>query len=207
MEEMLNCPAKGLLHGLFAALCNADQKVRWHGITMFGQAVSRMAEHSREDARVVMRRLMWSLNDESGGIGWGAPEAMGEIMACSEPLAREFHPILLSYLHEEESGEDNYLELAPLRRGAVWGVARLAQVRPKLLQRPESHEDLLRTLEDDDPSIRGLGAWAAGLLQIQGAGPALHNLFQDDSSIVIYRDRTFVPVTVSELARRAVERL
>lgn len=40
-----------------------------------------------EKACTVMRRLMWTLNDEFGGIGWGVPEAMGEIMVCHKGLA------------------------------------------------------------------------------------------------------------------------
>jgi len=54
-----------------------------------------------ESARVIMRRLMWSLNDESGGIGWGAPEAMGEIMARHEQLTKEYSAILGSYIRED----------------------------------------------------------------------------------------------------------
>jgi len=49
-----------------------------------------------------MRRLMWNLNDESGGIGWGNPEAMGEILACHEALANEYAPI--SYPMHEKMG-------------------------------------------------------------------------------------------------------
>jgi len=44
--------------------------------------ISNLTEKEMESARVIMRRLMWSLNDESGDIGWGAPEAMAEIIAC-----------------------------------------------------------------------------------------------------------------------------
>ena len=54
-----------------------------------GAVVAHLAEKDMESARVVMRRLMCSLNDESGGIGWGAPEAMGEIIASHEGLASE----------------------------------------------------------------------------------------------------------------------
>jgi hypothetical protein len=45
-----------------------------------GEVMAHLADKDMESARVIMRRLMWSLNDESGGIGWGAPEAMGEIV-------------------------------------------------------------------------------------------------------------------------------
>ena len=62
-----------------------------------GQVVSNLADTDMESARVIMRRLIWNLNDESGGIGWGSPEAMGDIMACHERLAGEYHRLLVSY--------------------------------------------------------------------------------------------------------------
>jgi hypothetical protein len=81
-----------------------------------------------ESARVVMRRLMWNLNDESGGIGWGSPEAMGEITAGHPGLANEFACILVSYINPA----GNFLEHESLQRGSLWGVGRLAHARPVL---------------------------------------------------------------------------
>ena len=75
-----------------------------------------------------MRRLMWNLNDESGGIGWRArPEAMGEIVARSERLADEYGHILISYLDPD----GNYLEHPLLQRGLLWGIGRFAHARPE----------------------------------------------------------------------------
>ena len=95
-----------------------------------GVYVSGLAENDLEAARNWMRRFMWQLNEESGGIGWGVAEVMGEVMARHEGLAREFARILLSYL--DENG--NYLEFEPLQKGVLWGIGRLAQVRPEVLK-------------------------------------------------------------------------
>ena len=65
-----------------------------------GVVVAGLAEHDMESARVVMRRLMWNLNDESGGIGWSSPEAMGEIMDPFPGLAPRRHEIVI--LKEED---------------------------------------------------------------------------------------------------------
>ena len=73
---------------------------------------------------------MWSLNDESGGIGWDAPEAMSEIIASHEGLAKEYTNVLISYVRED----GNFLEYEPLQRGAVWGIGSVAQARPDLVQ-------------------------------------------------------------------------
>ena len=95
-----------------------------------GAVVSRIAEADLESARMVMRRLIWSLNEESGWIGWGSAEAMGEIMARNEILAREYHTILISFVTEG----DNYLLFDKLREEVVRGLKRLSQVHPHYVQ-------------------------------------------------------------------------
>ena len=190
---------------LFSALCSPSPKVRWHAVTGFGPVIAALAEENPEKARVVMRRFIWSLNDESGGIGWGAPEAMAEIMTMSPRMAAEYHNHVLAYIHEDHCRPDCYLEHAPLRRGAVWGVARLAQVRPELAKAAEP--DLLCLLRDCDGAIRGLAAWACGLLELESALPPLEAMKADHAVLELYRDRTLTEATVAELAREAVTRI
>ena len=103
-----------------------------------------------------MRRLMWMLNDESGGIGWGAPEAMAEAMACHPRLAEEYVRILLSYIRED----GNFLEYEPLRRGALWGIGRLARVYPEMLIELDAARYIRPYPEPDDPLSRSLSARA-----------------------------------------------
>jgi len=187
---------------LFSALCNPSVPVRWHAVTGFGVVIPALAEKTPEKARVVMRRFIWSLNDESGGIGWGAPEAMAEIMTASTLMAAEYHNHLLAYIHEDHCRPDCYLEHAPLRRGAVWGVGRLAQVRPDLAIKAEA--DLLCALEDCDTVIRGLAAWACGLLGLASALPKLEAMNADHSVLELYRDRKLQEPTMATLAAEAI---
>jgi hypothetical protein len=129
LEGVLAIDARVAVSPLISLIQSPDETLRGRAVRALGRVVAALARENLESARVVMRRLMWSLNDESGGIGWGAPEAMGEIMAQSEPLAREYARILLSYV--DENG--NYLEYEPLRRGALEGIRRLSEVRPHLV--------------------------------------------------------------------------
>ncbi|MCA1743315.1 MAG: HEAT repeat domain-containing protein [Desulfovibrionales bacterium] len=152
LSDILSMPAKSVLSPLFSALLNPDELVRWHAITVMGLVVSKLADEDIEQGRIVMRRLMWSLNDESGGIGWGAPECMGEIMAEHWELSREFHSILFSYLVERDDGADNFLEYLPLRKGAFWALARLISERPDLGM--TAYDNALKALKsEDDPFI------------------------------------------------------
>ena len=125
--ELRKIPSRKAINPLISVFCDTDPELRLKAISAFGQVVADLANEDMEAARVVMRRLMWTLNDESGGIGWGAPEAMAETMACHPRLAEEYASILLSYIRED----GNFLEYEPLRRGALWGIGRLAQVYPE----------------------------------------------------------------------------
>ncbi len=111
-------PARQVINPLFGLLYHGDTRVRWHAVTAMGAVVAQLPDHECESARVIMRRLMWNLNDESGGMGWGSPDAMGEIMACHHGLAQEYACILISYLNPH----GNYLEHEGLQQGALYSI-------------------------------------------------------------------------------------
>jgi DNA-binding GntR family transcriptional regulator len=73
LAAILAIPARQAVGPLFAFFYSGDDTIRWRAISAMGMVVSRLADRDMEAARVVMRRLMWNLNDESGGIGWGSP--------------------------------------------------------------------------------------------------------------------------------------
>jgi hypothetical protein len=147
-----------------------------------------------------MRRFMWSLNDESGGIGWGAPEAMGEIMAVNDRLAEEYGHMLVAYMREDGF----YLELPQLQQGLMWGLSRFAMVKPDLLKAKNAPSYLLPYLDSPDSIVRGLAAWALGLLHARKAVASLGKLVNDPAQVKIYLNRTFVPETVGGLAHKAL---
>lgn len=201
LHELCRLPARRVINPLFSLLCSSNQEVRWRAITATGVVVANLAEEDMESARVVMRRLMWSLNDESGGIGWGAPEAMGEIMACHQGLAKEYAHILISYIMQD----GNLLEHELLQRGVVWGLARLGQVRPHLVQ--DAVPSLQPYLESKDATLRGLAAWTMGLLGVNTARLQLESLLEDNAEIQIYLNRKLVTCRVSDLAKQALTAL
>ncbi|MFP4348771.1 MAG: DVU0298 family protein [Thermodesulfobacteriota bacterium] len=199
LREIRQYPLKQVVSPLFSYFYNADERVRWHAVTAMGAVVSDLAEGGNlEYARVVMRRMMWNLNDESGGIGWGSPEAMGEAMARNDTLAGEFGNIIVSYLMEE----GNYLEHPMLQQGLLWGIGRLARARPERIPRAAPH--LVPFLTSEDPVHRGLAAWAAGPLKDESINPLLKDLCNDNTDIKVYMDGELVDRTVASLAREAV---
>lgn len=201
MREVSGFEGRSLLGPLFSFLSGPDPLVRWTAVTCLGDVTARLAREDLESGRVVLRRLMWMLNEESGGIGWGAPEAMGEILACSEPLAKEFAPVLVSYARED----GNFLELEPMQRGVLWGIGRLSQVRPGLVR--DDRGLILPYLGSSDASVRGHGAWALGILQAAEARSGLEALLNDSADVDIYLDRRLVKLRVGDLAAAALERM
>ena len=192
-----------VINPLLSLFCSQDEELRWKAITAMGFIVSTIASKDMESARIVMRRLMWSLNDESGGIGWGAPEAMGEIMACNEGLAQEYVHILFSYARED----GNFLEHEPLQRGVLWGLGRLAQVMPHLLEKQNVSQPLQFYLKSSDATIRALAAWTLGLIGVEESRSKIEALSTDDTQVQFYIDRKLVLRRVEEIAKEALERL
>ena len=183
---------------LLSFFYDTDPRIRWHAITAFGRVLARLAHRDMESARVVMRRLMWNLNDESGGIGWGSPEAMGESMARHSGLARQYAHMLISYINPR----GNFLEHTALQCGVLWGLGRLAVTRPE--NAGAAIPFLHPFLESQEPLHRGLAAWSLGTLRDASATPFLKALATDTGSVVIYRDLQLQHQTVSELAREAL---
>ncbi|MCL2789381.1 MAG: HEAT repeat domain-containing protein [Desulfobulbus sp.] len=209
MALMRRYPAKDVVNVLFAAICRDDQRLRWHAVSCMGDAVARLAETDTEAARMVMRRFLWSLNDESGGIGWGAPESMAEAMSCHAGLADEYVHMLISYMREdglEICQDGNYIEHPGLQRGLLWGVARLSGCRPRLLlDRGTDESDILPYLRAEDAAIRGLAALAAGNLRLTATGTTLRTMVDDPAPFTLYQDGLFHAVTVSAVVQSALE--
>jgi hypothetical protein len=198
---------RDLLNFLFSALFHQEEIVRWHAVSAFGWIVDRIADRDMESARIVMRRLLWSLNDESGGIGWGAPEAMAEIMFQNKALFQEYVHMLLSYMREDgpELFQDgNYLELPQLQRGVVWGAGRLAEKYRDILAVKGVVGDLLPYLGSPDAPVRGISAWSMGILRARSAREPMQRLLNDNGFVGLYSQGEILETTVSDLVRQAL---
>jgi hypothetical protein len=198
----LRCMHPGkVVNALFSFLYSQDETIKWRAVTAMGFLVRDLADVEPEKARNVMRRLMWNLNDESGGIGWGSPEAMGEILARHEGLSREYAPILLSYANQDA----NYLELPMLQRGLLWGIARLSEERRHLVIGSKSH--FFPYLESEDPAVRGHAVRILGLVGTAEDRQRLSSLLEDKSPYTTYFDHRCITRLVGETAREALTSL
>lgn len=171
-----------------------------------GQTVAGIAQKEPETAKNVIRRFMWHMNEESGNIGWGIPDAFAECLARNDMLAKTYASILVSYVIDL-GFDDNYCDNDILRRSCYWAIGRFAQARPDLAE--ISRKWLIKGLGDRDSICRGMAAWA--LLQLPASlmdVPAIKALAQsgNEDKCEIFDGNELREYTVSQLAELAWKR-
>ena len=192
--------ARALSRALLASLSDTDPLVKWRAVRALGRLVAAWAAEDPEAAREVMRRLVWGLNDESGAVGFGFAEALGEIMARDQGLAREFLNLLISYLDPQGA----YLEFPPLQQGAVWGLSRVVGAWPELAAERRAAGALIPLLSSPDPTVRGLAAWGLGCMGAASARHALEGLLGDQERLEVFRRGELGEASAGELAAEAL---
>ena len=186
----LAAAGRGVARALVSLLCDPDELVRWRAVSALGH----LAGAHPEQAQPLVTRLYWSLNDESGGIGWMSAPALGEIGrrapqlvgGCIRPLVR-------------------YLDEPFLLAGALWAIGRLAPAYPA--ETREVVPDVAERCGWDDPAVRAQAALALGEIGDPGARGALAALAGDARRVRVYGDGGLVEKQVQEWAGEALARL
>jgi hypothetical protein len=183
-----------LLSLLTAQTYQADRLQSWRAVQAFGVAAHRIAEQEAEFVRNHLRRQFWLLSDESGGIGWRAPELIGETLARCPGLFEEFVSPLIYVLDLEAEDAPRF------RPGTLWAIGRVAPGRPQVARLAPPL--VLPCLDDADPQVRGLALWCLGCLGYQGPLPDLAGMCVDFSPVEFYEDGSLHETTVATLASR-----
>jgi len=112
--------ASRVLRYLNSRLYTDDPQEKARVVTALGR-VMRDRELIREK-RVTdtLRRFFWALNDESGAVPYGVPEAVGEILAVRREYQSEFLPLLCALLTHED-----IVQTGPIEQGAIWALGRV----------------------------------------------------------------------------------
>ncbi len=150
------------LGGLFSLTYDRDDLTRWRAIEAIGLAGAQLAKSDVEKIRNFIRRLLWSMNDESGGVGWHAPEAIGELLFRIPSLIEQYGKLLPQFLTEP-----------PFAVGAHFAIARIAPLSDELIS--ERSGTLHRSLGNEIPLIR---AYASIALR--------ERLAYDDAEVTLY---------------------
>lgn len=183
---------KRLLSLLTALTYHADHLLAWRAVQAFGMAARRIADADAEYVRNHLRRQFWLLSDESGGIGWRAPELIGETLARCLGLFEEFVSPLIYVLDLEAEDAPRF------RPGALWAVGRIA---PDRAQTPALALPLvLPCLRDPNPQARGMALWCLGHMGYRPLASELQLLLADPAGVEIYQDGELRLASVGALA-------
>ncbi len=182
---------KGVIRVLISLTYDKEDVLGWRAIEAIGvvsRTFSKDSEERMGNMRDTIRRLLWSMGEESGGIGWSAAEIVGEIIAGNPDSFNDIVPILWSFRDEEM-----------FRAGIVWAMGRIAMESPGLVGFivPE----LTQMLADKKPDVRGYAIWAMGILDGgKGAIGQISGLLDDDGPVPFYKGEDLLIRTVGEIA-------
>jgi HEAT repeat protein/rubredoxin len=188
-------------NGLIGLLTDPKEIVKWRAVKALGQVTVQMFSENPEGVRRVIRQLIWNLNDESGGIGWGMPEALGEILAVIPALREEYTGLLAAYIVEKEC----LLENEQLQKGVIWGLGRVKLLNQAL--KDKIIPFLWQALKNSDPSMRGTTIWSLGELGDLETVPLLKTLQKETPMVKLFIDNDFQEKPLGEWAEEAVKKI
>ncbi|HKN19252.1 MAG TPA: hypothetical protein VJW95_05590 [Dissulfurispiraceae bacterium] len=182
---------KGIIRCLISLSYDKQDVISWRAIEAIG-VISRVFSRDRMDIlRDTVRRLLWSMGEESGGIGWSAAEMLGEIVTGDPDAFNDIILILWSFKEEEM-----------FRAGIVWAMELIAGIRPELVA--FIIKDLPDMLEDRNPVVRGYTVRLMGLLQdafnAEDSRQQISKLSGDSSPVPVYSEGELLTRTVGEIA-------
>ena len=207
-EELLRCLQEGdfksilqhsathkrILSQLTALTYHPEALLAWRAVHAIGLSAGRISEFDPEYVRNHLRRLFWLLSDESGGIGWRAPEAIGEILACCPGKFDEFISPLFHLLDMEAEAPPRF------RAGVLWAIGRVSPAKPEAVQ-PVQHL-IIDCLGDANSQIRGLALWCLSQIKVPVSALEIARLKSDRSQISLFLDGQLVDLTVGEITSR-----
>lgn len=168
-----------------------EDLMTWRAIEAMGIAADAVTEVSLPTVRNVIQRLLWSLGEESGGIGWSAAEMLGEIATRRPKEFADIPPIILSF-HEEEM----------FRNGVLWAMGRIAEAGAVVVK--DADTVAAYYLTHHDPATRGIAAWATGRLRGASWTDKLRDMVSDQGELRLYENREIVCKTVGGICREVL---
>jgi hypothetical protein len=174
-------------------LYQTDETLRYRSIEAIAVLLRNQWELGRQEkVRDYLRRLIWSISDESGGIGWSAPQAIAEIVVAIPQLEEPFVKIMIDRAFSEPT----------LIKGGLWGIGRLGRrAGPSVIP---FQDMILASFAVDEPETLGLAAWAMGEIKYKPALPNLRKLTSRHERVRIYVPPRFIEKTLGDWAGGAI---
>jgi hypothetical protein len=177
-------------------LYQTDETLRWHSVEATAILMRRQWDQGRQEkVRDYLRRLIWSISDESGGIGWSAPQTIAETVVLIPQLNEPFVNIMI----------DRSFSEPPLVKSGLWGIGRLgARAGPsvKLFQ-----DIILASFATNEAETLGLAAWAMGEVGFRPARSLLQTLTHRPEPVRIYVPPRFYERPLGNWAEEAIAKI
>lgn len=185
----------GVFRYLRTLALDRDEPIYWKAVEAAGHVSGCLGKDLPEEVRNVVRRLLWSLSDESGDMAWGAIEMLAEIYLANPDTCRDIPPILI------------HMDELIFRKSAVWAAGRIACGKhPESVR--EVTEELVAETGNADPEIRAYAAWALGCIGGPSAREAVTGLLSDSSGPVkFYSEGELKFMSVGEAAAASLSML
>ena len=184
-----------------------DTLAGWRAIKAIGLAAREMAKTDAEFLRETCRKLLWSLTDESGAIGWSAPEILGEIVSAEPRRFPDLIPIIASAYDVEED---------VFRPGVLYALGRIAEQAPEHVA--SYQKIVILSLGDKEPLVKVNGLELVGLLwpfavrnnvwtreYQERLRSVVQSLLSDRGEAWLYRGDDFSSIQVGETADRLIK--
>jgi len=193
---------KKALSQLIRMAYDKDTLEGWRAIKAIGRASRTLVKTDDEFLRVTIRKLLWSLTDESGGIGWSAPEILGEIVSADPDKFSDIIPLIAGVYEIEEK---------VFRPGVVYALAGIAESAPERVACFQ--KIIIMALTDDNALVKVNVLDLVGKLwKISIDGKVWNNeyaervrnaliyLKNDCGVAIIYKNNGFIDIQVGEMA-------
>lgn len=183
---------KRVFRTLISLAYDKEDLLCWRAIEAMGKAAGAVSEKDPSIARNIVQRLIWSMSEESGGIGWSAAEMLGEIVINSPSTCADIPPIILSF-HEEES----------FLKGVLWAVGRIVHGGINGIE--GAYEVAKEALSHKDPSVRGLALRAIPRARIAETEDRIRDMVHDEGRFALYENHELIETRVGDIARKLLD--
>lgn len=172
--------------------------IGWRAISAIGHVSSLYVRNNYDFLRDAIRKLLWSLSDESGGIGWSAPEILGEIVSADPQKMSDVIPLIAEIFTIEER---------VFRPGVLFALKRIAETHPDSVAPFKSV--VIGGLVEDDPLARIYALELVNMLKERFGSEdtrevisRVESLKQDKAVAWVYRKEGFEDLEVREMANK-----
>jgi len=192
LKQMLK-DSQRVLSVLFSMTYDKSYLIAWKAIKAYGQLLIELAERQPQLASEQIRRLLWSITEESGGLGWAAIEILAEVICNAGGKMNALVPLLAQYAEEP-----------PFVPSVLYALTRLTECLGIL---PWSEEEVIAIIENaqklDTPDVHGYVILAyATIKDLINLKPLQKKVLMDERPFLYFDGRKMIETSPKKLAEQ-----